>query len=177
VVLAGWIACICEGAAEEAIMDILLDNACLVFSRDDLLEGRILRCRSAKHFEERYLRMAYEGRISVLRILDSRHEKFRLSKSYQHKVDVVNVVTAPEIEMLIVYTERAYEAFKKSGKKPSDFCKTNLRMHQVKSYAFVSHYFSNPYILIQAIQDHHRLAFIGKGEYTLFDLLRKEFQV
>ncbi len=29
-------ACICEGAAEEAIIDILIDNALLIFLRDGL---------------------------------------------------------------------------------------------------------------------------------------------
>lgn len=33
----GLIACICEGAAEEAIIDILLDADKLSFTRDDML--------------------------------------------------------------------------------------------------------------------------------------------
>lgn len=37
----------------------------------------------------------------MIRILDSRREEFRLSKAYEQKIDVVNVITAPEIEMLI----------------------------------------------------------------------------
>ena len=36
----------------------------------------------------------------MIRILDSRREEFRLSKAYEQKVDVVNVITAPEIEIL-----------------------------------------------------------------------------
>ena len=39
--LAKYIACICEGSAEEAIMDILLDHDLLIFSREDLLEERV----------------------------------------------------------------------------------------------------------------------------------------
>jgi len=44
-------------------------------------------------------------KISVIRILDSRRENFKLSKAYEHKVDVINVITAPEIEMLIIFNE------------------------------------------------------------------------
>ena len=103
--LAKYKACICEGSAETAIIDILLDGNLLIFSRKEMLDENVLRCRNAKHFEERYLRQSFDGKISVIRILDSRKENFRLSKAYEHKVDVINVVTAPEIEMLIIINE------------------------------------------------------------------------
>lgn len=90
--------------------------------------------------------------ISVIRILDSRRENFKLSKAYENKVDVINVITAPEIEMLIILNENKYNEFKKSGKKPSVFCKENLRLSSVKSYDFVKEYFTNSGILMQAIK-------------------------
>ena len=37
--------CICEGSAENAIMDILLDNDLLIFSREEMLEEEVIRCR------------------------------------------------------------------------------------------------------------------------------------
>lgn len=148
--LAKYKACICEGSAEEAIIDILVDNDLLIFNREEMLEERVIRCRSAKRFEERYLRKGFDEQISVIRILDSRREEFRLSKAYEQKIDVVNVITAPEIEMLIIHAEGAYDQFKRSGKKPSEFCKTNLRMHDVKSYDFVKQYFSNPQLLVES---------------------------
>ena len=143
--LAKYKACICEGSAEEAIIDILVDNDLLIFNREEMLEERVIRCRSAKRFEERYLRKGFEEQISVIRILDSRREEFRLSK--------------------------AYEQFKRSGKKTSEFCKTNLRMHDVKSYDFVKQYFSTPQLLVKAIKEYRRTANIPKGEYSLSDLL------
>lgn len=88
------------------------------------------------------------------------------------KVDVINIITAPEIEMLIIHSEGAYDKFKRSGKKPSEFCKTDLRMHDVKSYDFVKDYFSNPQTLISAIKEYQRTANIPKGEYSLSDLLK-----
>ena len=33
-----YIACICEGGAERAILDLLLDNYKLIFEREDLIE-------------------------------------------------------------------------------------------------------------------------------------------
>ena len=170
--LAKYKACICEGSAEEAIIDILVDNDLLIFTREEMLEERVLRCRNAKRFEERYLRKGFDEQISVIRILDSRREEFRLSKAYKRKVDIINVITAPEIEMLIIHTEGVYNQFKRSGKKPSEFCKSNLRMHNVKSYNFVKQYFSNPQTLVRAIREYRRTANIPAGEYSLSDLLR-----
>ena len=86
--LAKYKACICEGSAEEAIIDILVDNDLLIFNREEMLEERVIRCRSAKRFEERYLRKGFDEQISVIRILDSRREEFRLSKAYEQKIDV-----------------------------------------------------------------------------------------
>lgn len=93
-------------------------------------------------------------------------------KAYEHKIDVINVITAPEIEMLIIFAENQYKEFKKSGKKTSDFCKENLRMPDVKSYDYVFNYFSDSKILVSAIKEYHRIARIPKGEYTLLDLLK-----
>ena len=169
--LAKYKACICEGSAENAIIDILLDNNLLIFNRDEMLEETVIRCRDGKHFEQKYLRKGFEGKISVIRILDSRRENFKISKAYAHKVDVINVVTAPEIEMLIIINEDKYKEFKKFGKKPSDYCKEKLKMKNVKSYHFVKEYFSDPNILVAAIKKYHEVSKIHKGEYTLLDLL------
>lgn len=170
--LSEYKACICEGSAEAAIIDILVDNGLLIFTREEMLEESVIRCRSAKKFEERFLRKGFKDKISVIRILDSRREDFRLSKVYEHKIDVINVITAPEIEMLIILNEGAYDRFKRSGKKPSEFCKTDLHMHNVKSYDFVKNYFSNSKTLVNAIKEYRRIANIPKGEYSLSDLLK-----
>lgn len=170
--LANYVACICEGAAETALIDILLDNNLLIFTRQQMLEETVIRCRTAKKFEERYLRKGFQQSISVVRILDSRKEHFNLSKAYAQKVDVINVITAPEIEMLIIFNEGKYENFKCSHLKPSLFCKVELQMTEVKSYDFVRHYFNDSSKLIGAIKEYHRVMKLPKGENCLFDLLR-----
>ena len=170
--LAGYKACICEGAAEHAIIDILLDHNLLIFSREEMLEEEVIRCREGKRFEEKYLRKGFMNKISVIRILDSRRENFKVSKAYEHKVDVINVVTAPEIEMLIIFNEGKYKEYKKSGKKPSSFCKEDLKMSDVKFYDFVKNYFEDPTVLVAAIKKYHEISKIQKGEYTLLDLLK-----
>ena len=61
--LARYKACICEGSAENAIMDILLDHNLLIFSREEMLEEEIIRCREGKKFEEKYLRKGFMDKI------------------------------------------------------------------------------------------------------------------
>ncbi|WP_270500587.1 hypothetical protein [Holdemanella porci] len=109
--LARYKAVLCEGAAEEAIINILLDDHRLIFEREELLEEKPLRIRQAERFETRYLRKGFSDKISIIRILDSKNENFKLSKAYKSKVDVINIVTAPEIEMLIIINEECIKIF------------------------------------------------------------------
>ena len=43
-----------------------------------MIEEEIIRCREGKKFEEKYLRKGFMDKISVIRILDSRCENFKL---------------------------------------------------------------------------------------------------
>ena len=40
--LSKYVACICEGAAEQAVIEMLLDEDKLIFTYDDLLEGEVI---------------------------------------------------------------------------------------------------------------------------------------
>lgn len=172
--LSNPVACICEGAAENAIMDILLDNDLLVFKRTDMLDDKVIRTRSGEIFEKRYLRKSYRNRISIIRILDSRREEFRISRAYIPLVDVINIITAPEIEMLIIHSEQVCESFKKSRLKPSEYCVSKLHITNVKSYDFVRDYFDDTTKLLTSIFRYRQKANIPEGEHTLMDLLNEK---
>lgn len=172
--MAKYAACICEGGAERAILDLLLDNHMLIFEREQLIEEEVLRCRSAKEFEGKYLKKGFEETITVYRILDSRSEKFKISKGYKHKIEVVNVVTAPEIEMLIIFNEGKYRDFKKTNEKPSIYCKRNLKYKDVKNYEFVRQYFSDVDMLKKVLHEYHRVSKVHNDEWALWDLLKSK---
>ena len=74
--LAKYKACICEGSAEEAIIDILVDNDLLIFNREEMLEERVIRCGSAKRFEERYLRKGFDEHMINLSDLEKNQANF-----------------------------------------------------------------------------------------------------
>ena len=168
------IACICEGSAERAIMNKLLDEERLIFSRSELLDKEILKCRNAREFEDKYLGKNFTNKITVYRILDSRRENFNLRAAYRNKIDVINIITAPEIEMLIIINENKFSDFSKykSSTKPSDYCKQQLKMPNVKSTQFVTEYFQNTEVLISAIKNYKTLSRIPKNEKCLADLLK-----
>ena len=121
---------------------------------------------------EKVLRKGFNQKIIVYRILDSRRENFKLSKAYAGKVDVINIITAPEIEMLIILKENKYKEFKKSSMKPSEFCKSNLKFKNVKEYNFVKGYFDDVNQLVECLSEYKRVSKIKKGEFTLYDLLK-----
>ena len=173
--LDGYIACICEGESERAILDLLLDADKLLFNREILLDNDLIRCRSAKKFEERYLRKSFDKKITTVRVLDSRNEKFNLSKAYQGKIKVINIITAPEIEMLIIFNEKKYESFKKSEKKPSDYCKQDLKIKNIKNYDFIKNYFSNIPSLISSIKEYKRISNVKKNEHTLCNIIKCKY--
>lgn len=169
------VACICEGGAETAIIDMLVDNELLKFSREQMLNEEVIRCRGGKEFEQRYLGKSFESKITVLRVLDSHSEGFRLNKAYEYKVDVINVVTAPEIEMLIILAEGKYKEYmkKSSSVSPSTFCKQDLKMKgNIKSQEFVREYFSDINLLINSIHEYKRVKNLKRGEIYLADLLK-----
>lgn len=73
--MAKYLACICEGGAERAILDLLLDNHKLIFERVDLIEEEVLKCRRGREFEEKYLK---KGFSEIL--INALHEYKRISK-------------------------------------------------------------------------------------------------
>lgn len=172
------IACIVEGGAERAIIDLLLDNCCLCFDREDLLDADLLldkAARNAKTFQRRYLSRGYSLPIKVYRILDNpKSDRFVLDEMYREKVSVINVVTSPEIEMLIIYAEGAYEDYLKKRMKPSDYCKSVLKMPRVKEYEYVKDYFSDIDKLLGALEEYKRCTKKRKGELTIFDLVKEK---
>jgi hypothetical protein len=178
-------AIICEGAAEEAIIEILLENHYLIIENDEyLINNGPIRTRGAKEFCDKYMGKDYGSKIALFRILDSKREKFNLRtakyrKIFEEKIEVTNVITPPEIELLIIVSEEKNEDFNRSGlSKPSEYCKQKLKLSNVKSYDFVKDYFSDVSKLLDAIKKVHSIKkpSIPKGFLTLYDLLKDEYQ-
>ena len=171
-----YVICICEGAAEQAIIELLLDHNSLVFAPDNLVGREVTRKRKASEIQSSFLNRAYQRRVNILRILDSKKDSFKLPPLYAERFPVHNIYTHPEIEMLLIIAEGQSEKYlqkEKSRYKPSAYCAEVLFPGKhIKSREFIQDYFADINKLHNAIRLYHEQA--GKrGEANLFHLLSK----
>lgn len=180
---ADLVAVICEGSAEKAIMNILIENKLLVFK--EILEDEVITTRNSKNFAMRHLEKDFEGEnIIVLRVIDSLTENFILPKAHDD-IEVVSAITAPEIEMLILINEgldEIYHRKKKSKEKPSSFLKSQpkFKKHKVKSYEYVYKYFSHDIdSLVKVLKRYNTAYFKGSEDnhLSLYDLIQEQYQM
>lgn len=169
------VAVICEGDAEKAIIDLLLDSGKLIFKKGDLLDEEVMyRCK-VKVFEDQYLNRNFRGRkVRVVRVHDSIKEKFVISRIYSSKISRIDsYITRPEIEMLIIIAENKYDEYKNkyiSNMKPSDYCKQVLKLKDVKKYDFVQEYFKDVNRLIETLHEYKRTK--GDTYFCIDDLVK-----
>lgn len=178
--------CVCEGAAEEVIIEKLFSENLLSFKSSDRSQGNKLvreftRKRSGKQIEAQFLQRDYgNDPIIILRVLDSRNENFNLSPIYQERVEngeiqIINILTRPEIEMLIILNEGNYEKYSKvkSQIKASDYCKSELELGNVKSKRFVNSYFEDTADLVKSLKMYKKNQ-PNRQEFCLYDLLAEK---
>lgn len=178
--LAGkYIICACEGNAEEAIIDLLLDYGMLCFGREDLIRSKCTQIRSGSDIAQEYLRQEFGRDIVILRILDRDKENFKLPRLYKH-ISVISVVTRPEIEILHIRAlglESDFERCKRLKKdlQPSEFLQgycskqKNIRIKNVKSEEFAKALYADCIDkLLDAIRRYNG---DGQKAYCLRDLL------
>ena len=174
-----YILCVCEGIAEESIIDLLLDNDKLCFSRKDLINNqKCTRIRNGDRLASEFLNVEYKKDIVILRILDRENEKISLPKVYKHNkhISVVNIVTKPEIEFLHIIAENLendFEHHKRHQKnlKPSEYCKSHFSQN-VKSQDFIFQLYSNNIDkLTDAILSYKRKVKLLEPSHYLSELL------
>lgn len=169
------VAIICEGEAEKAIIDLLLESGKLIFKKVDLLDEEVMyRCK-VKIFEDQYLNRNFRGRkVRVVRVHDSVKEKFVISRIYSTKISRIDsYITRPEIEMLIIIAENKYDEYKNkyiSDTKPSDYCKQVLKFRNVKKYDFVQDYFKDINLLIDTLHKYKRIK--DDAYLCIYDLVK-----
>lgn len=162
----------CEGTAEETIVRKLVTADALVFPSESIIE--ITRKRKAKDIQSEFLNYDYEWPVCILRVLDSKNEAFRLGTLYADRFPVRSFYTHPEVEILAIIREDEWRSWSKGHKKPSQFCKEELRMTDIKRRDFLESYWSAESIAAAA-REYKRLAKLDSGELCLADLIRIDF--
>lgn len=171
-----YIICSCEGKAEKAIIEILLDAGVLCFTKEDLVDDEVTLTRQANQITERYLNREYARQVVILRIVDrsEKKEQFHLTQLYKNRYPVFTILTQPEIEVLHIIHEGLWDEYlkekNKNKVKPSDFFKKHHPREAVKAEKFVKKYYANPQALIEAIRVYHHYNH-KNNVYDLNDLL------
>lgn len=162
-------ALIAEGKAERVILNILLDNNLLIFSRDEILEREVITIRSCKRFEEKHLKFKMGRRLEVYRVLDSTNGKFKLK--YKDAV-VHDILTRPEIEVLILIDKGLYKNYQKvkQTQKASEYLASKIDYHKGEKW-WTNYYANNPQKLVNNIKEYHRLR-PDKKQNSILDIMK-----
>lgn len=166
-----YVLCVCEGGAETAIMNMLIDEKCLIFEREDLVQEKVHPRMKVKEIERKFLNKRYSKPVVILRVIDSKNERFPLGKAYVDRYVVKACLTKPEIEILVILDSDMLNEFNKvkSKTKPSSFCKTKLKYKDIKGKDFMIKYFDLDRLL-SAMKVYKR---VNKNDHlTLYDLLK-----
>ncbi|EHB5084657.1 hypothetical protein JX188_002225 [Enterococcus faecalis] len=172
------VAFFCEGNSEKYIMELLLQKYLLKYTHSDLVGEKLFdrKKSSMETFTNQFLTMDYEGKkIDVYGIQDS-EKSFQFKYPYNDKIEVNTIViTAPEIEMLMIHSLNLYKDYckVKSRKKPSEFVadKLKLKKSKIKSKSFILDFYEQ-HDLVMAIKTHKEKApKLSKGLY-LTDILK-----
>lgn len=173
----------CEGSNEKAVVDILLEAGCLMFSEDDLVGLTVYHARQLTAPIIKTALSIYTGEFEVYRIGDSMIDKLPVPADYKERYKGVRkFCTKPELEMLFIIAEGKDSAFEKvkAGKhrmKPKDFCKANVVYNHKRydnSTNFYKDYFgSDIETLVKAIKKYKQShGAHKKDEEYLADILK-----
>ena len=96
----------CEGPNELKIINLLLDNGKLKFTRDDLLDMRPFHARQLTSPQLKPALDAYHGEIAIYRIGDKMTDSLKIPKELLLSIkSQAKFCTKPELEMLLIIAE------------------------------------------------------------------------
>ncbi|MDF7664663.1 hypothetical protein [Bifidobacterium sp. ESL0745] len=186
----------CEGVAEGVIVTKLIEHDLTFLDRAQIVQDDsadedetdvhwFTNERHERRIEDAFLNEDYGNDVFVLSVKDQQKHGLKFRETYTtrlHPVHAINIITHPEIEMLVLYREgqdqqfrKWYERNKRSlGKnaKPSKFCTTELRMADVKEYSFLKPYWDDETELVGALNAYRQHTVNEPGDFMLADLLK-----
>lgn len=171
----------CEGPNELEIIRMLLEHNKLIFTEDDLLNLVPYYARQiGGNAAVKTALNLYHGEIQVFRIGDKLGDELRIPKEYREQIiDVRKYCTKPELEMLLIISEKKEVDFEKVKSKvsPKTFSKENIIYNRVRynnSTEFYREYYGERIeLLVDTIKRYKQLkGKHQKDELYLADLLK-----
>ena len=171
----------CEGANEEKLLELLLDESKLKFTRDDLIGLKPFNVRQLKNPFIKTQLKNYNKPVQVFRIGDKQNEKFPIPNDLRHivnKNEIYKYCTKPELEILLIINENKLNEFNKSKKKAKTFAKENIiynKKYYDQSTEFLENYYGGNRIdmLIENLKEYKKIKKHKKDELFLADLLKE----
>lgn len=171
----------CEGPNEKKVVDMLLENGCLSFTADDLLDLVPYHARQiTKSAQVRMALNMFPDEVKILRIGDKQSDKLIIPKEYKDKIiGVEKYCTKPELEILLIIACGLMDSYEKvkSTVSPKEFAKKNIKLgkkHYDNSTKFYADFFENNVeSLVAAIKEYKRIRgkTHEKDEHCLSELL------
>lgn len=176
-----------EGSAEGVIVERLVSDDLLIVANDRVVRDAAYvdrpytRTRKAADIVRDYFGVDYavEGAEGLLiaRIVDSKSPSFSIPRRQSNGTEVLSFYTRPEIEMLVIHREGAYDRWSKAHRRnkslrPSEFCKGELGLPRVKEAEFLEEYWADGSVLADCIRKHASKAHRDPGDLLLADLLK-----
>ena len=172
----------CEGPNELAVIQMLLENNKLVLTEDDLLNLVPYHARQiGNNGAVKTALNLYHGDVRILRIGDKLSDELKIPKEYKEQiVGIEKYCTKPELEMLLIISEKLDKDFEKVKSKvtPKMFSKQTIVCNGIRydnSTAFYHAYYGKRIdFLVETIKRYkHLKGHHKKDERYLADLLRQ----
>lgn len=161
----------CEGQTEVILMLYLLQKGYLIFDKREILDRTPIHLRQPEKIRPIIETLPIDEKITIYRIGDTLTDVFDIScfgKIREEHIDVIDVCTKPEIEILIIICENKYRDYLKYKSKMSP-------KEYVKSFIDPKLNFED-YIkkheIIDAIMKYKTLKEKEKNRLTLADLIK-----
>lgn len=172
----------CEGQNEEVLLNILLNSNVLKFTRDDLIGRKPYPIRQLTHPVIKTELKHYNSEVKIYRVGDKQTDKLVIPselKNIIHKDNIYKYCTKPELEMLLILSEKMEKEYEKvkSTETPKIFAKKNIKYNGRKydqSAQFLEMYYgSNVKRLIDSIKKYKKYKKQhNKDELYLADILK-----
>ena len=139
---------VCEGTNEEAIFNFIETHGRLRFSEYSKDYMRAHTKESKRALIQKTIEFNYDGRVGVLNIRDRKNENWDITSRTKklmniRGIDIIPVVTYPEIEYLLILSDndclKEWDKRKKKDKQlnPSGFCKSYYNRNVKTGEGFV----------------------------------------
>ena len=173
----------CEGTNESEAINWIIEEGRFIIPKNlyitEFLRKLRSKCKREYFLDHEIVKYNIKKKVGIIYIHDSQNENWNVSMRYQEKmalkgIEVINVITRPEIEVLAIHSNsKWYSKWNKGTKsKPSDFLKP-LVAFNIKQAGNFAKLFNNDFELFVESCKKYKSSVTTKNAITIYDLITK----